>query len=109
VQEVNSVQEIENLINTNTFVCLYFSTQDCSVCKVLKPKVEEMVKEFPGVIIKYVDIEKIEEAKGKYFVFTIPTILMFIKGKEYIREARYISVEELQEKMFRYYNLYNME
>jgi hypothetical protein len=56
--------------------------------------------------LRYIDLEKIELAKGKFSVFTIPTILMFINGKEFIREARYISVEDLRNKKLRYYELY---
>lgn len=106
MQEIQSFQEIEELINNTEILMLYFSTPECSVCKVLKPKVEEMVEEFPNIVLRYIDLEKIELAKGKFSVFTIPTILMFINGKEFIREARYISVEDLRNKILRYYELY---
>jgi thiol-disulfide isomerase/thioredoxin len=109
VQEVNSIQEIENLIRNNNFVLLYFSTPDCAVCKVLKPKVEEMIKYFPEIISLYINLDKIEFAKGTYSVFTIPTILLYINGKEYVRESQYISVEELKDKIERYYEIYKLE
>jgi thiol-disulfide isomerase/thioredoxin len=38
---------------------LYFSHQNCGVCKVLRPKVEQMIGEyFPQLEFSYVDIEK---------------------------------------------------
>lgn len=109
MQEINAIREFDDLVNTYDFVMLYLSTPDCSVCKVLKPKVEELVQEFPEIALRYVDIEKNEAAKGRFSVFTIPTILMFINGREFIREVRYISIDDLREKIGRYFELYKME
>jgi len=45
------------------------------------------------------------EAAGQLSVFTVPGILLFIQGKENIREARHLSVPVFEEKIGRYYRL----
>ena len=41
------------------------------------------------------------EISGQLFVFTAPTVIVFAKGKETIRESRFVSIESLEYKMDR--------
>ncbi|MDI3477356.1 MAG: hypothetical protein PWQ59_881 [Thermoanaerobacterium sp.] len=36
---------------------------------------------------------------AKFSIFTVPTVLLFAEGKEVIREARFISMDMLEEKI----------
>ncbi|OGU60905.1 MAG: thiol reductase thioredoxin [Ignavibacteria bacterium GWF2_33_9] len=105
MKHLELIENIHQAINDNNFALFYFSTEKCNVCKTLKPKVIEMLEEFPQVKSFYVDLEKLTEASGYFTVFSIPTILVFIEGKETLRESRNISLREFQEKIARYYNL----
>ncbi len=102
---VDSVLEAENNIQKEDITLLYFSAPHCNVCKVLKPKIEEMSAHFPEMNLVYIDIEQNQEFSGKFNIFTIPVILVFIQGKETIRESRNISVPVLEDKIQRYYHL----
>jgi thioredoxin 1 len=85
---------------------LYFSHQNCGVCKVLRPKVEEMIGEhFPKLTFSYVDIEKDPVIAAGHSVFTVPVILVFFEGQEFYRFARGIGVGELQQRIERPYRL----
>jgi thioredoxin-like negative regulator of GroEL len=84
---------------------IYFSSEGCSVCGALLPKIQEMIIKFPEVKISKVQVDKFTEAAGQYSIFTLPAILVYIEGKEGIREARFISVEILEENIERYYKL----
>ena len=101
---LESLVDIENFINTNEMTLIYFSTETCNVCHSLLPKVEEALKEFPKIELARVDMNDIKEAAGKYSVFTIPTIIVFINKKEYIRKSRFVGVEELKGDIQRYYS-----
>ena len=99
-------EELSQNINENKAVLIYFSSPDCSVCKVLKPKVAEMVHEyFPLIRLNYVDIQKSPLISGQYRIFTIPTILVLFEGKEFVRKSRNIGLDELQGILDRPYNL----
>ena len=102
---MKSVEEIDNFISSNTFVLFYLSTTDCNVCKVLKPKVKDLLNEFPKIQSKFIMIDQMPLASGRFSVFSVPTIICYIEGKEFIRLGRNFHIADLQEKISRYYNM----
>ncbi|MCE4563387.1 thioredoxin family protein [Maribellus sp. CM-23] len=103
--EVKSLEEF-NQLKEEAALLAYFSTEACSVCKVLKPKVEAMVSaEFPQIKLAYIKSEVLPEVAAQNQVFTAPTILVFFDGREYIRKSRNVGVGELQEAIARPYEL----
>lgn len=103
--ELNTLEEMDEFINNNIIAMVYFASDDCSVCGVLLPKIEEMLTKFPKLKIRKVQVDKFTEAAGQYSIFTLPAILVYIEGKEIIREARFISVEMLEKAIDRYYDM----
>lgn len=98
--------DIANLVADNTAVLLYFYNDNCAPCRVLRPKVQEMVQdEFPNIEFKLINAEKFPAASAQYGVFSSPTLLVFFEGKEYIRESKNISISELHDKMERIYRM----
>lgn len=88
-------------------VLFYFSHDECNVCKVLKPKVRELLQEkFPKMNMFYVDIRHTPEVAGQESVFTVPTISVVFDGKETIRKSRNIGIEELSQSIRRPYELF---
>lgn len=84
----------------------YFSTDACNVCKVLKPKVEELIKtKFPKIELAYITSDKLPEVAAQNRIFTAPTILLFFDGREYIRKSRNIGVSELEKEIARLYSM----
>lgn len=102
---LNSVEEIKNFIKDNRISMLYFSSNSCSVCVDLFPKIQELLKQYPKAKFAKIEIDSLPAVAGTFSVFTLPCILMFIDEKEIIREARFISIMELKEKIERYYSL----
>lgn len=105
VEPFSSADEIEELIKNNEMVLIYFGNNGCGVCKVMKPKVEVLLQEYPNVKSAYIDTDNSLELSASYNIFSVPAILVFTKSKEIIREARHISLRDLDERINRYYNL----
>ena len=106
MEGIYNIQELQNKIDSEKGVLLYFSSDSCSVCKVLKPKVAELLHEkFPLMQSLYVDTEKSPVISGQFRVFTIPTILIFFEGKEQVRYSRNISMHQLEASLGRPYEL----
>lgn len=104
--EINSEIEFNEAINSNSAVLVYFSAPGCNVCKVLKPKILEMLEiSFPKFNSFYCDIEKSPIIAGQQRIFTIPTLLVFFEEKEFYRISRNISIEELKKSIERPYSL----
>jgi thioredoxin-like negative regulator of GroEL len=100
------MNEIQEATEKEAAALFYFSTEQCNVCKVLKPKVAELIEEnFPEIKLFYVDIEKAPVISGQYRIFTIPTILVFFDGKEFLRKSRNVGLGELEKEIRRPYDM----
>lgn len=102
---LNSFDGIDRFIKENKVAMLYFSSDNCNVCVGLLPKIEELMKKYRKIVYAKVEIDELQSVVGKYSIFTLPAIILFIDGKEMIREARFISIIELEEKILRFYDL----
>lgn len=98
-------EEVKSYITNNELVIAYFSTSHCSVCVSVKPKIEALAAKYPSIKLFYIGIDEIPELSGEYSVFAVPTIIIFISGKEYKRFSRFFAITELQETIERYLEL----
>jgi len=90
----------------NQAVALYFTSPDCNVCKVLIPKVRELIdQKFPEMILQFIDIAENPMTAAEFRVFTVPVILIYFEGREYIRKVRNIGLLELESEISRPYEL----
>jgi len=106
MEGIYTIEELDQLIANEKGVLLYFSNDKCSVCRVLKPKVSELLAEsFPAFVARYIDIDLSPRLSGQHRVFTIPTILLFFDGKEQTRFSRNISLGVLEEAIARPYSM----
>lgn len=106
IDSPKSLEGYLEISRSNIAVCFYLSTQECNVCKVLKPKVIEMIEsDFPEMKFCYVDLNEAKEISGQLSVFSVPTILVYFDGKETIRVSRNVHLEELREQIERYFKL----
>jgi thioredoxin-like negative regulator of GroEL len=100
------IHDIENLIAAKTAVLVYFYNDACVPCKILRPKVQEMIEtHFPKMEFMLVNTEKCSGTAAQLGVFASPTLLVFFEGKEYIRESKNISISELHDKIERIYGM----
>ena len=60
-----------------------------------------MLTEFPAIKPIQVSADDIPEVASQFTVFTVPALLLFVEGKEVIREARFVVMEELHRKFQR--------
>lgn len=97
-----TLNEFQNTIAKNIVTVTYFSHDECKVCKVLKPKVEELVKKYDDFAFIYVNTAESVETTGQYSVFTVPTVIIFVEGKESKRFSRNFAMIELEELLDRY-------
>jgi len=104
---LQNLDAIKKALQENPLALVYFSHENCNVCKVLKPKVKELlVNNFPKVSLFYVNTVNYPEVAGQFSVFTVPTILVFFEEKEYIRESRHINLSAFSERIRKLYNMY---
>lgn len=106
MDSVTLLSDFKSFLSANEAVLAYFTTESCSVCKVLKPKVVEMAAiSFPLLKMKFIDCDLNPEISAAFQVFASPTILVFFDGRESIRKGRTFSVELLQSEIGRQYSI----
>jgi len=100
------LENINSEIENDRAVMLYFSAPTCNVCHALKPKllkaVDDNFKEFKIISI---DVSVDQEIAAAFSVFAIPTVLIFLDGKEFLRKSRHMSVEEVISEIKRPYTI----
>jgi len=105
-QNIHSREDFSGLLSDNPAVLAYFSTPDCNVCKVLKPKVKELLSsDFPEMRFVYIDCNKHPDIAAQQNVFAVPTIVVYFDGRETIRKSRSFGVGELRDSLNRPYQL----
>ena len=102
---LDSVRLIDELVAENMMTLVYFGNDTWGVCKDIKSKVLTLLEEYPEIKIIDVDVEKSHNVAVHYNIFTVPGILLYVDGKESVREARHISVLDLESKINRYYEM----
>lgn len=106
IQEINSFDEFKSTIIKEKAVLIYFSNNTCNVCKVLKPKIHELLQTyFPLIQMYYCDTIERPDIAAQNSIFTVPTILIYFNGKEFMRKSRNIGITELQKEIERPYLL----
>jgi thioredoxin-like negative regulator of GroEL len=106
MEGIYNLELLEEKIAQEEGILLYFSNESCSVCRVLKPRVLELLQQqFPRMSAYYIDTDKSPVISGQHRVFTIPTILIFFQGKEQSRFSRNISMHQLEAAIGKPYDL----
>ncbi|HIP53926.1 MAG TPA: thioredoxin [Sulfurimonas autotrophica] len=105
---MQTIESIEKTIKENVAVMVYFSAPTCSVCHALKPKLFAAIEEnFENFIVISVDVSHNQEIAAHFSVFAIPTVLIFLDGKEFLRKSRHMSVDEVIRAIKRPYEIMN--
>lgn len=105
MRQLTEIQEVDTFLSSYKMSFLYISQESCSVCHALLPKVKTMLEAFPRLESVYVRMDDIPEVAGRFSVFTAPTLLLFVEGKEIVRKARFVVMQELEADIRKYYDL----
>lgn len=97
--EAATIDEVSTFIAANKFSFVYVSRQNCGVCHAVLPQVREMLTVYPEVKLIKVDADKIPAVAGAFSVFTVPALLIFVEGKEMVRKARFVVMNELDQQI----------
>ena len=104
--QLSTLDELNDCIRTEKSVLIYFSSQNCSVCSVLKPKLEEELSNvFTQMKLYEVKADHHKEIASSFSVFSFPTLLVFLDGHEFFREGKNISIHQFIENLKRPYTL----
>ncbi len=99
-----NLEQLQTTIREEVGVLLYFSGENCNVCHALRPKFKETFeKEFPQLKQIYLDAHENAEISVHFQVFSVPTMIVFMDGREFAREGRSVSLHQLTQQLKRPY------
>jgi len=106
MKNIQSIAHFQEVTRNNGAALVYFSHDQCNVCKVLKPKVQAMMDEkFPLMPMYYCNTVEKSEVAAQNRIFAVPTVLVFFEGRETFRFSRNIGLSELKNAIARPYSL----
>jgi thioredoxin 1 len=86
VKAVKNMGELEAVFKEagkdNKAVLIDFFATWCGPCKMIAPKLEEMSKKYPGVIVVKVDVDEAQDIAEKYGIQAMPTFMVFKNGSK---------------------------
>ena len=72
----------DEILQSQTPVLTFFFASWCGPCKIMKPVVEELEREFHQVRFIKLDVEKNQYLADKFMVLKLPTFLIYQNGKK---------------------------
>ncbi len=104
MEHLTSIQDIEQTLADNHLCLFYIKAPDCGVCNVMLDKVEHLAGSYPSLCSFYTDIREEPLIAGRFLVYSGPTVLLLIDGKEIYRASQFINLEELDQMIVRNLN-----
>jgi len=82
VEEITEKEFENEVLKSEMPVVVDFYAQWCGPCKMMAPITELLAKEMASVKFVKVDVDENPELSAQYGIMSIPTIVLFKKGKE---------------------------
>lgn len=98
-----SLEAVEQFIVSKPLTFLFILMPNCSVCHGLEPQIKNILDNYPKIDARKIDASDVQEVAGRFNVFTAPVLLLFVDGKEYLREARIVQTAKLNDHISRIY------
>ena len=107
MKHLTSRIDIERTIADNCLCLFYIKSPDpdCGVCNVMLDKVARLADQFPSLTSFYTDITEEPLIAGQFLVYSGPTVLLLLDGKEVYRGSQFIDLEELEYNINRFLTL----
>ena len=95
MKHLTSIQDIDQTLAENHLCLFYIKAPDCGVFNVMLDKVEHLADSHPSLCSFYTDIREEPLIAGRFLVYSGPTVLLLMDGKEIYRASQFINLEEL--------------
>jgi len=80
--EITSEQQFKEIIaKVDKLIVVDFNATWCGPCKAMKPVFEKAEKNFPNVKFLTLDVDKVQSVAQRYFIKSIPVLLLFKFGE----------------------------
>ena len=99
MKHLTNMNDIEQTIAENRICLFYIKAPDCGVCNVMLDKVGQLAADYPLLASFYTDTTEEPLVAGLFLVYSGPTVLLIMDGKEVYRGSQFIDMQELKRKI----------
>lgn len=104
MKHLTNIKDIEQTLADNRLCLFFIKAPDCGVCNVMFARVGQLAASYPSLCSFYTDIREEPLIAGRFLVYSGPTVLLLMDGKEIYRGSQFINIMELEQKINRYQN-----
>lgn len=107
MQHFINIHDIKHAISEHELCLFYIKSQHCSVCDAMYYKIDHLIVNYPSVCAFYTDIAEEPLIASEYMVYSAPTMLLLVDGKEVFRSSRFINLNDAEKYIQQYSLLIN--
>ncbi|UCZ54016.1 thioredoxin family protein [Bacillus shivajii] len=93
---VRNKDDLQRVIEEEEVLIVLIKSHHCSVCDAVAHQLSEFIKSNNDISSVFVQLEDVPNISGEFMVFSAPTVLLFIQGKEEWRGSRFVQWDELK-------------
>lgn len=106
MQTIQTSDELDQLIEQQAGLVVLFGGQQCGVCQVIKPKLEQQLElQYPQMKMVYIDCQVLTEVCAQKSVFSLPVVQVYFDGQKFVEKARAFSLAGLMNEIARPYQM----
>ena len=94
MKTIEKFKDIDKIINKD-LVMVIAKTHSCSSCQTIANMLETNLMHYHEIEKYAIYVDDIDQFRGEYLIFSVPTVIIFNKGKELLRESRYINYAKI--------------
>ena len=102
IKTLKKTDNFNKIVNEIGMFLFQFGMNNCAPCHSIKNKLKDYSETNEELEIYYVPCEQFQQLAAKLSIFTVPTILLYVEGKQTLKVSGYFSLEEVFMKIERY-------
>jgi len=98
MEKISQTSEYQQFLDTNEYCGVYYSSEQCGVCNTMKPKIFSIYQKV-GMPIRELSLNKFRELAAQQLILNSPTIILYEKGKEILRDSGFIDLRKISRNL----------
>ena len=91
IKHLEKKEDFEPMINSSK-ILVDFYAEWCGPCKMLGPILEQVNE----IDVLKINVDEFPDLAAKFGVMSIPTLILFVEGKEIKKEIRFKNLDEIK-------------